>query len=297
MDTEAPQKTWTVLEVLQWGAEYLKKRGVSQPRLSLEWMLAKTLSLSRLEIYMQFERVMKEIELAEVKAMLQKRSGHMPVQYILGEWDFFGQRFAVAPNALIPRPETEILVETVLKHCLKSDINPASYGLDLGTGSGIIAVSLLRQLPSARCVAVDLSPEAIALAEQNAQLHQVEGRLQTRLSDWCASLDASFQGAFDWVVSNPPYVPAEQWDALPVEIRDFEPRLALWAGKQGLDCYRVLLQQVPIFLKKGGLLAMEIGDGQEQAIARIMQDQACWNNQTIVNDHNGIKRVIVATRH
>ncbi len=287
---------WRILDVLQWGTAYLTKHEITQPRLSMELMLSKVLATKRLDLYLQFERPLNAAELAQLKALVQKRVQHVPVQHLLGEWEFYGLVFGVSQHVLIPRPETEILVESLLKQLQNYDTTASTNGLDLGTGSGNIAVAMLTHLAECRCVAIDLSLKALKQAQANAQRHGVYERIEFLHGSWFEPLQAISLGRFDWIASNPPYIAKEQWDSLPEEVRRYEPRISLWAGEQGLDCYRVIVARAPKHLKAGGWLALELGAGQSQAVRA--QVEACRDLRfhALVNDLNGIERVLLAQR-
>ena len=289
-------KPWRILDVLQWGAGYLTRHGISQPRLSIELLLSKVLQTKRLDLYLQFDKLLSSEDLARLKSLLEKRREHTPVQYLLGEWDFFGLPFWISEHVLIPRPETEIVVESLLNRLQKDDKKGVTYGLDLGTGSGNIAVAMTKQLAECRCVAVDISLDALAQARLNAQRHGVSDRIEFRHGSWFEPLRQSPAGTLDWIVSNPPYVAKEHWDSLPPEVRLYEPRTALWAGENGLDFYRVIVAGSPAHLKPGGWLALEIGDGQARDVQSLVEAQDGLSFVEIVKDHAGTDRVILAQR-
>ncbi len=210
-----------------------------------------------------------------------------PVQYILGETEFHGLTFAVQPAVLIPRPETELLVEHVL-HFVLSLESPRI--LDLGTGSGAIAIALAVACPQAQLVAVDLSPAALAVAEKNAALHRVQDRIDFRASDFFSAIGDL---RFDCIVSNPPYVPVADKETLAVEVREHEPALALFAGDDGLDAYRRLIPTSLSHLTRGGMLALEIGFGQKEPVSALLV-AAGFQHIEILPDYQRIPRVAVA---
>ena len=292
------QQVWKILDMLQWGTEYLTKRQVSEPRLSMEWILAKVLEVKRLDLYLQFDRPLDATQLAQIKELLQKRARHVPLQYILGQWDFWGLPFSVNPNVLIPRPETEILVESMLNVLGKDAISNPTYGLDLGTGSGNIAVAMLANLPQGRCVAVEISAKALEQARCNAQRHAVLDRLELRRGDWFDALGQGECGGrcFDWIVSNPPYVPDEQWESLPSEVRLHEPQQALCGGPGGLQACGSIVAGASDYLKDGGLLALEIGEGQAAAVKNFIERAEGLNFLEAKKDNNGTERVILVRR-
>ena len=211
-----------------------------------------------------------------------------PLQYLIGEWDFFGRTFFTDARALIPRPETEHLVEEALRECPS-----AGRIADLGCGSGILAVTLALECPGARVTGVDRSPAALALARQNARRHGVLGRVALVASDWLAAIAG---GDFDLVVSNPPYVALADRAALPPRVREFEPEEALFAGTDGLSEIRRLLDAVPGHLRPGGVFGFELGFGQEEAIRQDILRRPAWTPPRFARDLAGISRVAVLRR-
>ncbi len=219
----------------------------------------------------------------------ERRLSGVPVQHLVGEWDFFGRPFLVDSRALVPRPETELLVETAL-----TEAPQARRLLDLGTGTGILAVTWLLEKRESRAVAVDSSAEALALALANARLHGVTGRLELLAGDWTSALSQS--PVFDLALSNPPYLALSELADLSTTVRDHDPSSALFAGEDGLDAIRRLLEEVPAHLAPGAPFLFEIGAGQSSAVAREVGARADWRLDRIVPDLAGIPRVAVARR-
>ncbi len=280
----------TLREAVAWGADVL--RAESQLAVHAVWdaelLLAHELSLSRTELRAYPERLLPVDRLKPFQRMVSRRLGFEPIQYIIGEQEFYGLRLRVTPAVLIPRPETELLVEQVL---LAVPADRPVRMLDLGTGSGAIAIALAKHLPGATLVAVDLSPGAVAVAAGNAEVHGVASRIRFAESDL---LSAISEEQFDAIVSNPPYVPVVDRTSLHPEVREHEPGLALFAGETGMDLYRRLVPEAAAALKPGGLLAMEIGFGQREAIATLL---AQWSDVTFHEDLQGIARVVMARWH
>jgi release factor glutamine methyltransferase len=221
--------------------------------------------------------------------LFRERLAGRPVQYLLGEWDFFGRPFLVDDRALIPRPETEVLAREALQTG-----GPARRILDLGTGSGNLAITLLAGIPEARALGVDRSPAALALAEKNARRHRVARRLSLIASDWLAALRP--QPLFDLAVANPPYVARRDAQTLSPTVREHEPADALFAGDDGLSEIDRLLEQLPSHLAPGGHFLFEFGFGQEASIRKRLERADDWNLERIAADHNGIARVAVLLR-
>jgi release factor glutamine methyltransferase len=224
---------------------------------------------------------------ARFEALWEKRLMGTPVQHLIGEWDFYGRPFRVDGRALVPRPETEILVEQALR-----EAGGARRVLDAGTGSGIIAVTFLLERPEASAVALDISTDALALARQNAERHGVLPRLRLVASDWLSALDP--EGArFDLVLSNPPYLAVGESPNLPPTVRDHDPRRALFAGDDGMAAIRHLLATVPPLLEPGGVMVFEIGFGQAEAVRSEILARPVWRFVRIEPDLEGIPRICI----
>jgi release factor glutamine methyltransferase len=223
------------------------------------------------------------------QALWEKRLSGVPVQHLVGEWDFFGRPFSVDARALVPRPETELLVETAL-----AEAPAANLALDLGTGSGILAVTWLLERPGSRAVALDASTEALALARANARRHGVAQRLALVASDWTSAL--STRTRFDVAVSNPPYLALSEANALPATVRGHDPAAALFGGDDGLEAIRRLLDEVPRLLPAGAPFLFEIGAGQAADVEREVRGRPAWRLDRVVSDLGGIPRVAVLRR-
>lgn len=255
-------------------------------------LLLHTLSLARTALFTQADRELSAQEQARYDAAIARRAAQEPVQYITGQREFYGLMLNVSPAVLIPRPETELLVEAVLARmpAHETEKDETIRIVDVGTGSGAIAIALAHKLALARVTAVDLSHAALAIAKENATAHGVSDRLRFVASDL---LEAVAAVPFDVVVSNPPYVPESDRPSLHPQVRDYEPAMALFAGSSGLDIYRRLVPQAWAALKPGGLLAMEIGHGQRDALAQMLNG---WGAVEFFNDLQGIPRVVLARR-
>lgn len=254
-------------------------------RRDAELLLMAAIGCDRTHLLTYPEEKLTPQQLALYENWLIRRARHEPAQYILGEQEFFGLTFRVTPDVLIPRRETEHLVEAVLA---RVDRNTPLRIADVGTGSGAIAVALAYALPNARLVASDISQAALDVAQRNAERNGVAQRIEFLEVDL---LTAAVVQSFDVIASNPPYVPEDE--LLEPQVRDFEPASALYAGQEGLDVYRRLIPQAPAALKPGGWLLMEIGHGQRKALAEMLTG---WENVSFVDDLNGIPRVACARR-
>uniref|UniRef100_A0A831U4Q5 Release factor glutamine methyltransferase n=1 Tax=Geobacter metallireducens TaxID=28232 RepID=A0A831U4Q5_GEOME len=278
--TEKPE-TWTIRRVLDWTKGYLAEKGVENARLETEWLLGAALGLDRVGIYVNFDKPLNADELAAVRGVVARRARREPLQYILGTQEFCGLDFVVTPAVLIPRHDTEVLVAEALRRAPH-----AATVLDIGVGSGCIAVALAKQLPEARVWGVEQSPEAMALAQRNAERHGV------RVTLFEGSLFEPFADQrFDLIVSNPPYIPTADLETLQPEVREYEPRAALDGGSDGLDFYRIIVPAAPEHLNAGGWLMVELGIGQAEAVLGMFS-QAGFGDCFAAKDPNGIDRVV-----
>jgi release factor glutamine methyltransferase len=270
----------TVLEVLQSTTAYFKKRDVESPRLNAEHLLAHVLKRKRIELYLEFERVLTEEELAPLRELVRRRGQGEPLQHLLGTVEFCGRVFLCDKRALVPRPETEQLVEL-----LKSRIShPASRILDVGTGSGVIALSLAAQFPEAKVTATDISDDALALARENAT------RLGLPVTFEKTNLLEGTDGSFDLIVANLPYVAVVDRAALSREVLH-DPEVALFGGERGDEMVRKLIEAAPSRLKGGGLLALEIGLGQADDLAALMTEKN-YHDIASIRDYGGVTRFL-----
>ena len=284
-------KPWTVLRVMLQSADYLADKGVESARLDAEHLLAHVLGIGRLEMYLQHERQMRPSELDDFRPLLKRRASREPLQYILGRQAFRDLEVEVAPGVLIPRAETEQLVGAVLEW---AEINgrDSLVGLDLGTGSGAIALSLLTEGPFHRMVATDTSEEALNLARKNSTNLGLDDRLELRLGALFAPVLTG--ECFDVVISNPPYVPDGDRDDLPPEVLDWEPHEALFAGSGGVSMLRKVAAGAAAVMEQGGLLALEVGAGQAGEVASFMDSQDKLEDVRVLRDLAGIERIVTA---
>jgi release factor glutamine methyltransferase len=252
----------SLLEILRRTTEYFSKAGLEKPRLEAEWLLAAALGCQRLELYLQFERPLDTALLDRLRPMVARRARREPLQYILGEVDFHALTLKIDRRALIPRPETEALVALLVETVFAA--KPPTAVLDLGTGSGAIALALAKAWPSARVVAVERSPEALALATENAAHTGLAARVEWRAGDWFGPVRGE---RFELVVSNPPYLSVEEVEAAAPEVRVYEPHPALVSPEEGLRDLRHLLGGARAHLSPGGCLALETGLGQHATLA------------------------------
>ena len=255
------EEQWTILRALEWTEQRLARAGEEHPRLAAQMLSSHATGLSRIELYISFDKPLSEDERTVLRQSIQRRLDGEPLQYIIGSVGFRFLELSVRAPVLIPRPETETLVELVLKHLAESESTSPSI-LDIGTGTGAIALSLLHELPGCLVYATDCEEEALALAAENAEALLGDGarRLELRRDDLASSFiaDVASHGHFDVVVSNPPYIPTAEYEQLPAEILHFESRTALDGGADGLEVFRRLATQAQDLLKPGGFLALEL---------------------------------------
>ncbi|MBC2595111.1 peptide chain release factor N(5)-glutamine methyltransferase [Ruficoccus amylovorans] len=253
----------SLLDILQKTTAFFQQKGVPQARLDAELILAHALGCRRLDLYLQFERLLSDDELAAMRPMVARRGKREPLQYILGEAHFHGLVLRADPRALIPRPETEELIELLASRF--AAVPPVSI-CDLGTGTGAIALSLATVFPQAQVTAVDASSAALELATENARAAGVAERVRFVESDWFGALGGE---RFSLIVSNPPYLTEQEWEQAEPEVRDWEPQSALTAGPDGLDDYRKIIATAPAHLDAGGWLALETGIAQHAALEEL----------------------------
>ena len=288
MAAEAERKVWTVMEMVRWTEGYLREKGFESPRLNGELLLAGTLGLKRLDLYLQFDRPLTPDELAEFKARLRRRAKREPLQYIEGQAAFRDLRLRVDPRVLIPRSETELLVDEVLAWAAGRE---GLHALDVGTGSGAIALSLATEGPFARVVATDVSGDALEVARAN----HAAAAPGAPVEFYAGAVYAPVRGqSFDVVVSNPPYIGESERGALDAGVRDWEPAQALFSGETGLDVIRELVAGAPGVLRAGGLLALEIGWKQADAVAALVRAVDGFNEPAVRRDLEGRDRIVTA---
>ena len=288
MKVAAGEQT-TILPILEKGAAYLAEKGFESPRLTSELLLAHVLRCSRIDLYLRFDEPLMERELTAYRELFRRRLGHEPLQYITGETEFMGLAFTVDRRALVPRPETEHLVEEAIAIGKRE---PVGRILDIGTGSGNIAVALAKFIPDASVDSLDISGEALALARINVARHGVEGRVRLIKGDFLRG-EAGCQPPYDLVVSNPPYVSTAEFALLPPEVKEFEPRMATTDEGDGLAFYRRIAAAGAKLLRPAGWLLLEVAYDQAAAVIGLLDGYAARGT---VKDYGGIDRVVKACR-
>jgi len=282
--------TWTILKVLQWTTDYFRRHGIDQPRATAEILLASVLGMERLGLYLHFDQPLHDEELARFRALIRRRAAREPTQYLTGRQEFWSLTLEVTPAVLIPRPETELLVETALEFLADGRFSV----LDLATGSGAIVIALARERPSWALTATDLSPAALAVAQRNARRHQVADHIALAAMDLFSGWSERAPG-FDLIVTNPPYIGDDEFSGLQPEVGLFEPRGALLGGgRLGLDLIRKILAAAPRRLRPGGRLLLEIGMGQDQHLESLVAADLNYDAHGFRKDYAGITRLLWA---
>jgi release factor glutamine methyltransferase len=322
----------TVLETIQKSTEFLDKKGIESPRLQTELLLAHVLKMPRLKLYLNFERTLTTAETDTLREFIKRRGQREPLQHITGSASFCGHEIAVNRHVLVPRPETEMLAELgwqflterrAPSRLVKADVSEqvetvfgAPTALDFCTGSGCIAIAIAAKCPDTKIVATDISADALALARENAAKNNVAGQIEFLQGDGFGALKdgrgerprepvpsdghRSSPGVsphqFDLIISNPPYIPSAEIATLEPEVRDFDPRAALDGGKDGLDFYRLIASQAGAFLKPGGKIMVEFGDGQAEAIRKIFETEK-WVVEAVKEDYSQRARILIARKN
>ncbi len=283
---------WTIGRLLDWTRQHLAEKDVDQPRLCAELLLAHALGCKKIDLYTRFEHVPDEQQRAALRDLVRQAAKRVPIAYLTGKKEFFSLDFEVTPAVLIPRPETELLVEEVISYCRPG--NRQSWNiLELGTGSGCIAVAAARYVTNARLVASDISAEALAVAGRNVERHGVADRVKLIEADGLQlPVEVIPDGGFDMIVSNPPYVSTEQVELLEPEVARYEPRVALVAGAEGLVFYRLLAGGGAKLLWPGGAVFVEVGCGQHEQVARIFAESDRFELVKVSTDLAGIERLM-----
>jgi len=274
-------KTWKISEIINWAADLLNSKDIENSKLDSEYIISHVLRMSRLELNLHQEDEVAENDLSLIQSMISRRGKNEPLQYILGETDFYGLTFIVNEHVLIPRPETELLVEKIIKE------NPtAEEILEIGTGSGAIAIALAANIRNVKIMAVDISNEALQIARENAAKNNVN-------INFCSSdVFENVTGKYDMIVSNPPYISEIVYETLPDEIKKYEPKNALLADQEGIYFYQKILQQAKEYLTEKGKIYFEIGYNLSESIKKVAKENGFRNIET-VKDLNGFDRMMV----
>lgn len=290
-----PPDAWTIGSLVKWATDDFRTRGIESPRLDAEVLVGHALGLDRTRVIIESMRPLEPGELTLLRDLVKRRRTHEPIAYLRGHREFYGRSFKVDPRVLIPRPDTEALVEVALER--SNHVSLSARVLDLCTGSGCVAITLARQRPTSRVVATDLSADALGVARENARLLGAYN-VAFREGDLFGALEGASRllpTTFDLITANPPYIPSGDIEGLMADVRDFEPRLALDGGADGLDLVRRIVAEAPRFLDPDGVLAMEIGAGEAEATAAIYTEHG-FRDVAIARDYGKIERVVSGVR-
>jgi len=285
----------TVSGLIQWASAVLNNHHIDTPRLDAEILLSHILGCERIALYTHPSKPLKDDIIAQYESVIQRRAQRFPLQYITNRAEFMSLDFYVDERVLIPRPETEVLVEAVIQRAQTLSEIREIVIIDIGTGSGNIAVSLAKQLENVRIFAIDISSDALAVAKINAQKHQVSNKITFLCGDAFRSLeDLGTVVQAHFIVSNPPYVANAEFPLLQEEVRDFEPYMALVSGRDGLQAFKHIISEVNTWLKPGGFIAFEVGEKQARRVSRLLQNTGRFSHIEFLLDYQQIPRIVVA---
>ncbi len=288
----------TVLELLNWSTNRLKDHQIENPRLNAELLLARSLNLSREGLYRNLHGQLKEKERETLEKMIQRRISGEPLQYILEKQEFWSIDLKVDPRVLIPRPETELLVEQSLLILSENSFGGVPSILEIGTGSGAIAIALAKEVKDIFLIATDISRDALVLARENAKSAGIQDQIKFVNGDLFGPLHPSKERKpFDLILSNPPYIIRHEIGSLAKEVREYEPTIALDGGEDGLEFYRHLISQAPFYLREGGWLLLEIGQNQREMVSKLIEEEGTFLKSECVPDLSGFERVVKAQKN
>lgn len=283
--------TWTIQKLLNWINEYLTNKGIESPRLSAEILLSGVLGLKRIELYTQFDKTVAAEQLDKLRDLVRRAGQQEPVAYLVGKTEFYSMELNITSACMIPRPETELLVERAIEFLRTR--HGTQFVCDLCTGSGCIAVAIGKNFPDARIIATDICDEALAIADENIKKHQLKNKITLLCGDLfdpiISGLDVE---KFDLIVCNPPYVSSAEYEKLDKNVKDYEPRKALFAGIDGLDIYRRIIEKADEFLKPDAALMMEIGYAQGPAVKELLEQTGVYNEIKIEKDFHNNDRIV-----
>ena len=289
--TTSGKTQWTIIKLIRWATSYLKTHDIDSPRATGEILLAHALKFKRIDLYLNYDQPLVAEELNTFKMLIKRRIRREPVAYILGAKEFWSMDLKITPDVLIPRPETECLVEVALNFLSNIPSSQSQRILDLGTGSGAIVLALVSQQPRHVYFTSDYSKKAAELASRNAARHDFSGRIHFFVGDWFTPLSQKKSG-FDMIVSNPPYIPSQMIGKLQPEIHQFEPRAALDGDEDGLACFKKIIGSAHCYLKPHGMLLLEIGHDQKDDVHRIVSDCNFYDDFNHTRDYSGCDRVV-----
>jgi len=286
---------WTIQKLLNWTSEYLTNKGVDSPRLSAEMLLSHTLGLKRIELYTQFDKEVPQQQLDLLHGLVKRAGLHEPVAYLTGRTEFYSLELNITADCLIPRPETELLVQRAIEFLRTR--SGVQYICDLCTGSGCIAVAIAKNVPEARVTATDISAAALEVAARNVEKHRLTEHVRLLCGDLFEPIIKQLDvNQFDLIVCNPPYVSTAEYEKLDKNVKDYEPVSALLAGADGMDVFRRIIKKVDEFLKPGAALMLEIGYAQGPAVRELLEQTCAFAEIKIEKDFQDNDRIVMAKR-
>ena len=286
---------WTIQKLLNWITEYFTDKGLDSPRFNAELLLSDVLAMKRIELYTQFDKPVAKQQLDRLHDLVKRAGQSEPIAYLIGKTEFYSLELDITPACLIPRPETELLAERAIEFLRTR--SGTQFVCDLCTGSGCIAVAIAKNFHDARLIATDISDAALSVAAKNIEKHQLKDRIKLLCGDLFEPIMPQLDvEKFDLIVCNPPYVSAVEFEALDKNVKDYEPKSALYAGDDGLDVYRRIIERVDAFLKSGAALLLEIGYSQGQAVKELLEQVGCFSEVAIEKDFNGNDRIATAIK-
>jgi release factor glutamine methyltransferase len=288
-------QTWTIQKLLNWTTDHFTEKGIDSPRLSAELLLSHVLQMKRIELYTHFDKPVSREHLDQLHNLVERAGRHEPIRYLIGKTEFYSLEFDVGPDCMIPRPETELLVERAIEFLRTRP--GKQFVCDLCTGCGCIAIAIAKNFPDADIIGTDICDAALGIAAKNVEKHKLHDRINLLCGDLfdplIPQLDVS---KFDLIVCNPPYVSAAEFESLEPNVKGYGPRIALYAGQDGLDAYRRIAEKIDQFLKADAALILEIGYAQGQAVRELLQKTECFNKITIEKDFHNNDRIVTATK-
>ena len=285
VSTNGVKRTWRIIDILKWGEDYFRRKGFESPKQEIEWLLCDLLELKRIDLYVKFEDKINDVNLNKLKSWINRRVKREPLQYITGETEFYGLKFKTIPQALIPRPETERLVEIAL-HNIGEDSD--SKLLEIGTGSGCISIAISNEKPTLNILSLDISKGALELAEINADLNNCKNIKFLKMD----FLNDTPKGKFDILLSNPPYIPVKEIEGIMPEVKNYEPRIALTDNEDGLVFYHRIAKKVKTLIKPKGVILLEVGTGDHPQKVFSLFKQAGYNQLELIKDFNNNERIL-----
>ena len=285
VSTNDTKRTWRIIDIIKWGEDYFKTKNFENPKQEIEWLLCDLLGLKRIDLYVKFEDKINDLNLNKLKSWINRRVKREPLQYITGETEFYGLKFKTTPQALIPRPETERLVEIALHNIGK---NSDAKLLEIGTGSGCIPIAMSNEKPSLNILSLDISKNALELAKVNAELNNCKN-IKFLEMDF---LNETPKGEFDILLSNPPYIPVKEIEGIMPEVKNYEPMIALTDNEDGLAFYRRIAKKIKTLIKPKGIILLEVGLGRHPQKVFSLFKEAGFNQLELIKDFNNNERIL-----